>query len=79
MTLLQHPNIVAIKWEIRGRDQNWKRTLVVMTDLTLDPESESYDGQAEANFLDVVSEYWKRNPDKIDAVNIRSTHAEQRG
>lgn len=74
--MLQHPNIVATKWEIRGRGQDWKRTLVVVTDLTLDPEHEGYNGQAEANLLDAVTEYWKQNPKKIDAVNIRSTYGE---
>lgn len=39
--MLEHPYIEETKWEIRGRDSAWKRTLVVMTNLTLDQASEA--------------------------------------
>ena len=71
--LLRHPYIVETKWEMRGREADWKRTLVVMTSLTLDPQSDDYDGQYEADLLEAVTDYWKQNPSVIDAVNIRST------
>ena len=71
--LLLHPHIVETKWEMRGRETDWKRTLVVMTNLTLDPQSGDYNGQSEAELLDAVTDYWKQYPTVIDAVNIRST------
>ena len=73
--MLEHPYITETKWEIRGRDAAWKRTLVVMTNLTLDQASEAWNGEAEKELLDAVSAYWKANPNALDAVNIRSTTA----
>jgi hypothetical protein len=73
--MLQHPYIEETKWEIRGRDAAWKRTLVVMTNLSLDQTSEKWSGEAEAELLDVITAYWNDNPDALDAVNIRSTSA----
>lgn len=71
--LLQHPHIKETKWEIRGRDDNWKRTLVVVTDLPLDPAGEDYDPEREADLLDAISAFWKQNENAIDAINIRSS------
>ena len=75
MRMLEHPFIEETKWEIRGRDSAWKRTLVVMTNLTLDQASEAWNREAEAELLDAVTAYWKANPTALDAVNIRSTAA----
>jgi hypothetical protein len=71
--LLQHQYVVETKWEIRGREAAWKRTLVVMTMLALDPTSEDYSADAEAELLDAITAYWKENGSRIDAVNVRST------
>lgn len=71
--MLRNEHITGTRWEIRGRDAHWKRTLVVMTNLVLDPGSSDYRGEAEAELLDAVSDFWKLHPSMIDAVNIRST------
>ena len=71
--MIDHPRIDEIKWEIRGRDGNWKRTLVVMTNLCLDPTSAHYSGSSEAELLRAVNAFWESNPDLLDAVNVRST------
>lgn len=71
--MLSHKHIAGTKFEIRGRDDAWKRTLVVMTDLTLDPHHGEYSAPAEAELLSAVTAYWKDNPSLLDAVNIRST------
>lgn len=73
--MLRHQHIVETKWEIRGREAAWKRTLVVMTMLTLDPTSVDYSAEAETELLEAIAAYWKENPDQIDAVNIRSSPA----
>jgi hypothetical protein len=73
--LLQHQHIVELKWEIRGREAAWKRTLVVMTSLTLDPTSHDYSAEAESHLLGAITTYWKSNPIQIDAVNVRSTRS----
>jgi hypothetical protein len=70
--LLQHQHIVELKWEIRGREAAWKRTLVVMTSLCLDPTATDYSAEAESELLGAVTVYWKSNPIQIDAVNVRS-------
>ena len=66
-------HVAATKWEIRGREDAWKRTLVVMTDLPLDPAAADYCGRSEAELLEAITAYWKANPGVIDAVNVRST------
>lgn len=71
--MLQHPHIEQTKWEIRGRDGAWKRTLVVMTNLTLDQTDERWSDKAEAELLGAITDYWTKNPDALDAVNVRST------
>jgi len=71
--MLRHKHIAGTKFEIRGRDAAWKRTLVVMTNLILDPSHEDYSAQAEAELLDAITAYWKNNPTLLDAVNVRST------
>ncbi|MCH7627460.1 MULTISPECIES: hypothetical protein [Novosphingobium] len=71
--MLQHAHIAGTKFEIRGRDGAWKRTLVVMTNLSLDPESRDYRPDAEAELLDAITAYWKSSTGAIDAVNVRST------
>jgi hypothetical protein len=70
--MLLHPHIAETKWELRGREADWKRTLVVMTHLTLDPDHVDYSGQAEAELLDAITAYWNEHGTVIDAVNIRS-------
>jgi len=72
--MLRHKHIVGTKFEIRGRDAAWKRTLVVMTNLTLDPTGKDYSAPAEADLLDAITAYWRDNPTLLDAVNVRSTH-----
>jgi len=74
--MLHHKHIAGTKFEIRGRDAAWKRTLVVLTNLTLDPNHEDYSAQAEADLLDAITAYWKDNPTLLDAVNVRSTREE---
>jgi hypothetical protein len=71
-TLLQHEHIVETRWEIRGREGAWKRTLVVMTMLTLDPFSPDYDAATETELLKAIGEFWENNLDRMDAVNVRS-------
>jgi hypothetical protein len=71
--MLRHKLIAGTKFEIRGRDAAWKRTLVVMTNLTLDPADEDYSAPAEAELLDAITAYWRDNPTLLDAVNVRST------
>ncbi|KRB83009.1 hypothetical protein ASE00_13550 [Sphingomonas sp. Root710] len=70
--MLSHKTIETTKYEIRGRDSAWKRTLVVMTNLALDPADKDYDALAEAELLDAITAYWKANPTLLDAVNVRS-------
>lgn len=70
---LEHEHVAGTKFEIRGRDGAWKRTLVVMTDLTLNPGDPAYDAGAEAALLEAVAAFWRANPGLIDAVNVRST------
>lgn len=74
--MLQHGHIAETKWEIRGRDDAWKRTLVVMTSLTLNPHNEDYSSEAEGELIDAITSYWKKNPGLIDAVNVRSTRVD---
>jgi hypothetical protein len=71
--LLEHQHIVETKWEIRGREGAWKRTLVVMTMLSLDPASTDYNPEAETKLLEAIGEFWKNNPGRMDAVNVRSS------
>jgi hypothetical protein len=71
--MLRHKHIAGTKFEIRGREAAWKRTLVVMTDLILDPAHEDYNAHAEGELLDAITAYWKDNPATLDAVNVRST------
>ena len=71
--LQDSPHVAATKWEVRGREAEWKRTLVVMTDLVLDPGHADYDAAAETTLLAAISAYRERNPGLIEAVNVRST------
>lgn len=73
--MLQHQHIVETKWEIRGREGAWKRTLVVMTMLSLDPTSTEYSAEAETELLEAIGAFWKSNPERMDAVNVRSSPA----
>lgn len=71
--MIQGTHIAGTKFEIRGRDGAWKRTLVVMTDLTLNPNDPAYSAKAEAELLEAVTAHWKANPELLDAMNVRST------
>lgn len=60
--ILRHKHVAGTKFEIRGRDAAWKRTLVVMTNLTLDPTHADYSAPAESELLDAITAYWKEIP-----------------